>query len=642
MEKQKNRILLTEVGLLAFIVSMTVFLFRIQVLNSRVYSANVNSQSSTRVIDVPRRGAVYDARGRVAASSFERKTLVEIEEDSLEEDKIFVNRLYNFGRTAAPVIGWTGKEKGWGGIEYSFNQYLAGEPGYSRYRSDGRQRLYTMPGDDKVSAVDGSNVHLTIDMDVQALVEDVLAKTVAEFEAAGAFAVLMNPHNGDIVAMASSNGFNPNYWWKFSAPDRKSHPITFNYEPGSTYKTLTLAAALEEGLYSTGDSIDANEGIFEIYGELIRDHAAFKKLSLSEALWYSSNICFAKIGDSLGRERSYSYLKNYGFGSRTGIRLPGEEGGMLRGISEWSGRTSATVAFGHEFSGTLLQVVRAMGAIANGGCLVKPRIFTSVTDRIGDVLEENDVEVLHRVFSPQTALTVRRMMQGVVEHGTARSVSYPYGTLAGKTGTSEKIDPETGEYSSDKVCASFIGITPVDKPKLICGVVVDEPRDAAPGGEAAGPAVAEIFSAIAENPSLGYGLTPQKDTITVSEAAGEAYPDLSNKTRLEAARSCRSRDLTFEFVGDGEFVVNQTPEAGTQRIDDTPVLLFTNSYLESDGDIVMPNCVGRTMKDAINALSLEGISPVIDGRGTVAMQSPTAGTIVPSSSVCTLYCKERS
>ncbi|ERP31202.1 penicillin-binding protein [Chitinivibrio alkaliphilus] len=633
-----RRLKSTQILLCIYAVVVLSYLFNMQIVRSDEFSAIIQNQTSARIVLEPRRGRVLDRNGRVLAKSLDRNVRVRIAEEAIDQGEIYVNRIYNYANLASPVIGWTGRDKGWGGVEYSFNHYLSGESGYSRYRYDGQRRLFQILGEDSMPTIDGMDVRLTLDTEIQAIVEDVLAQVCTTYEAKRAFAVVMEPHSGDVLAMASDNGFNPGYWWMFSGEDRRNLPISVSYEPGSTFKTLTLAAALEEGLYAPGDSLDGRQGVFEIYGEVIRDHRPFDTLSLEEAFWYSSNVCFAQIGDSLGRERMYQYLTDFGFGSRTGIVLPGEERGVVRPYNTWSGRTPATISFGHEFSATLLQLVTATNAIANGGYLVRPRIFHTINDQNGEVVRTADTTVLRQVISPQTAYEVRQILEGVVTHGTARRATYDVTTMGGKTGTSEKIDPETGLYSTDKVLSSFVGMTPVDEPRLVAAVVVDEPKDAKGGGAVAAPAVADIFTRIAHSPNLDYGLRDWDDaTASVAPRSVRTYPDLQDKTRSEAVSACLEKEISFEFVGNGEFVVNQTPKAGSRIIDNSPVLLFTSTSLEDTDIQVMPNCVGRSMKDAINTLSLEGITPYFSGRGTVVAQSPTAGEVIQGAPVCTLF-----
>ncbi|MGM0462758.1 MAG: penicillin-binding transpeptidase domain-containing protein [Fibrobacterota bacterium] len=637
-----RRITFFQILLLVYFVFILAHIFNLQVLHRDMYAQSVHNQSSERVVVSPRRGMIFDRKNRVLAKSLDRNSPIRIVEDSIDQDEIYVNRLYQFGHSGSPVIGWAGSDKGWGGVEYSFNEYLTGEVGYNWFLYDGRRRQYSSLDQRGLDPVDGYNVHLTLDMEVQKIVEDVLHETAQEYEARNAFAVIMDPYSGDILAMASNNGFNPNYWWKFQGTDRNNLPISFNYEPGSTFKTLTLAAALEEGLFAPDDILDVSSGVFEIDGEMIRDSRHFDTLTVEQALWFSSNVAFARIGDSLGVERTFNYLSDYGFGQGTGIRLPGEQRGVVRDKRRWSRRTPATVAFGHEFSSTLLQLVQATNVVANGGYLVRPRIFREITDSRGTVVTENDSTILHRVLSANTALEMRRILRGVVDSGTARNISYDIGSLGGKTGTSEKVDPETGEYSTDKVVASFVGMSPVEKPGLIGGVVVDEPRDAESGGAVAAPALAEIFTRIAQAPTLSYGLVPDKEPIidysmSDEENNSRVYPDMNNHSRLTAVETCRELDIPFEFVGNGEFVINQTPHAGARIIGDTPILLFTNSDMDMEDKSIMPNCVGRSMKDAINTLSIDGITPYFKGTGNVRAQSPTAGAIVEERAVCTLY-----
>lgn len=640
MDSSQKRITVLLCMVLVYILGMIGFLFFVQVIEGDKYDSIVRNQSERRVVIKPKRGMILDRYGRVLARSVDKTTSVKVNKADAKRKEVGINRLYQFGVAGAPVLGATGRDyQGWGGAEYSFNQFLAGEEGYSVRHYDGKHRSYNEMGDNGSTVINGADVHLTIDIKLQEMVEEILVKTVEKWEAKNAVAVVMNPHNGEVLALAATNRFNPNYYWEFKG-DKQNYPISFNYEPGSTYKVMTLAAALEEGLYKPGDSIDAQKGVFKIYDHVIRDHAAFNNLSLSQALWYSSNVCFAKMGVALGKERMYKYLQDFGFGYKTGITLPGEENGLLKDLKDWSGRTEATIAFGHEFTATLLQVASAFSVVANGGNLVQPRIYTKVTGANGELVKENKKKVVRKVISSETARQVREMMEGVVTKGTARNLKFDLFPICGKTGTSEKIDDKTKKYSKDKVCASFVGMVPVDNPKLVCAVMVDEPKDAAPGGTAAAPVVTEIFRKIAVSPGMSYGIVKTDGAFAKTTKKKGVYPDMVGFTRIEVARLCGAKDIPFEFVGDGELIAHQTPDGNSEILDNTPLVLFTDAVMHSEvKEVTMPNCVGQNLKDAINALSLTGITPHFVGLGAIKKQNPTAGTILTSAEVCTLYCE---
>jgi cell division protein FtsI/penicillin-binding protein 2 len=646
MRSFESRMKLVLFLIFSYILVMIGYLFYLQIIKGAEYAERVEMHSKERMVITPKRGMIFDRKGRVLSRTVPRKAKVYIEDSATVVDSVMVNRLYPYGKTGAQVLGYTGRDyNGLGGVEYRFNEALTGEPGWIYGRRDGgsKRRLGKLRKGGR-DVVDGSDIHLTLDIELQEIVEQELAKTVEEFDANWAMAVVMNPHSGEILALSSSANFNPNYWWKFGGVNKKSYPVAINYEPGSTFKVLTLAAALEEKLYAPGDSIDANGGVFEIYDEVIRDHVARDTISIEDALSYSSNVCFAKIADSLGKDRMYKYVRDFGFGSPTGVTLPGEERGILKDVSHWDGRTGVTIAFGHAISTTLMQMMSAFGAIANGGYLVTPRIVSSISGENGEVAKEYNKSVVRSVISPETSMSVRKMMRGVVEYGTAKKLETFGIPLAGKTGTSEKIDDSTGRYDRGRTQASFIGFAPVEKPVLLCGVVVDEPAGGKSGGQVAAPAVARILNRISLSPDLNMAnsFVERSDVDRGDEnRAHKKYPKVISLTRKEAARVCGASKIKFEFVGDGGLIVHQSPDEGDEVIGDAPLLLYTDNVVNSDDNVVvMPNCVGRNMKDAINALSIKGITPSFKGYGKVISQSPTAGTVMVPTQSTTLFCRE--
>lgn len=645
MEGFDTRIKMIFLFIMIYMVIMLGYLFNLQVIKGKEYSDKVDKHGKRRLVISPKRGEILDRKGRVLARSVPKKARIYVE-DSLGKviDSVMVNRIYPYGSVGGQLLGYTGRDgNGLAGVEYRFDEQLAGQPGWVYARKDGgRKGRVGRLQDGGVAVVNGSDVHLTIDINMQEIVEEELSKAVTKFSANWGMAVVTDPHSGEILAMATVPKFNPNYWWRFRGIDKKSFPISKNYEPGSTFKVLTLSRALESGLYHVGDTLDGNSGVYEIYDQVIRDHIPRDTISIEDALSYSSNVCFAKIADSLKQQRMYHLVRDYGFGSVTGITLPGEERGQVEDLSRWSGRTGVTIAFGHEISTTLIQMMTAFDAIANGGYLIKPRIYSAVTSDNNSLVKELKKTVIRSVVSPNTTLEVRKMMRGVVEYGTARHVE-TYGIeLAGKTGTSEKIDKETGRYDKSRTVASFIGLAPVEKPSLVIGVVVDEPEGGKAGGQVSAPVVANIFHRISLSPDLAYTnqFFGNRVTSKKNDKKMHKYPSVIGLTRREASALCISSKINFEFVGDGAIIVHQSPDKGDDVIGDAPLLLYTNRMEVSEENVVvMPNCVGRNMKDAINALSIKGITPVFDGYGKVVSQKPTVGTVVGVFEPCTLYCR---
>ncbi len=622
-------------------------LFHIQVIKGEEYSQKVERLTRRRIVLQPLRGMILARDGQVLARALHRKAVVQVAEDS---STLRLNRIYPYGRSAASILGFIDPDgNGIAGVEFSCDSLLKGEAGWTVLQVNGHRQRFGGIGVTGSPAIDGYDVRLTIDLEVQKILERELIQAVEDHEAKSATGIVMDPRSGEIIAVASMPNYNANYYWEFPRINRRNRAVEFNYEPGSTMKVLTLASVLDAGIMGADDSIDANQGRYEVYDEVIRDHTPRGMMSLQDALAYSSNVAFAKLADTLGMEQMFSYMRDFGFGTRSGIRLGGEARGILHPLEDWDGRTCVTMSFGHAVSTTLLQMTTAFSAVANGGYLLQPRIVRSVHGEDGVLIEETEKTVIRSVISPEVARQVREMMEGVVEYGTARKIKQNVVPWCGKTGTSEKIDAETGAYDREAVWSSFIGMAPVEKPVVVVAVVVDDPVDVASGGKAAAPAVASIIEKIVATPNLSIGeeimlsrggeYNEEPREITVLK-----YPELTDLTRREAGNVCKVAGIEYEFVNDGEIVTHQSPEAGGEVLAGAPVLLYTNPLITSDEEesiAVMPSCVGRTMKDAINALSIKGLTPSFEGYGNVIGQKPTAGTVVTVNQPCTLYCDIR-
>jgi cell division protein FtsI/penicillin-binding protein 2 len=561
-----------------------------------------------------------------------------------------VRRVYPFGEVAGQVLGYTGTDgNGLGGVEFAFDDALRGENGWSIIQKDGRNVRYSRIGMPKKSPQNGSDVYLTVDIYVQKIVENVLRETVEKFKAKGGMCMVMDPASGEILAMANMPGFDPNIWKRYSASQRINRCISHNYEPGSTFKVITASAALQENVKKESDRIDGNQGTYKIYNEVIRDHKPYGMLTFSEALEYSSNVCFAKIANDLGNERLYKYARNFGLGEVSGVRLPGEETGIVHAVNAWSGRTRVTMAIGQEVSVTLLQMMTVFSAIANNGILVQPRIFTKIVDPRGAITTKQQVVVKRQVIAKQVAARMRAMLRGVVTSGTGKLGELSGIQICGKTGTSQKIDTAVGGYSADRVWASFIGFAPMDKPVLVCGVVIDEPHGGEGGGVVAAPAFQRIMQLIVSHPHLTYA-EKLLNTGIADSVQGKGIPEyrvIPKVCALDTAAAARilvAENIRFDRYGSGKLVTFQSPSAGTRVTPGMRMALFTSEESgardkdRGNDSVRVPNCIGKDMRDAINMLNLKGIVPYVRGTGVVTGQEPAFGTIVKSTVVCTLVC----
>jgi cell division protein FtsI (penicillin-binding protein 3) len=477
-------------------------------------------------------------------------------------------RFYPTAEVASHVLGFTGLDpNGLEGIELKYDSTILGNTGYMVTERDALGRNIAMKKMVIKKASKGGNVHLTLDKNIQYVAEKELTKAVLSSGARAGMAVVMDPATGKVLAMANYPTFNPNAHEKYSTNELRNRAVCDSFEPGSTFKVFLLAASLQEGVVRPTDGFDCNNGSYAIGGRVIHDTHRYGYLKVGDILKYSSNIGAAKIGSRLGSERLFSYLRNFGFGERTGIDLPGEASGYLRDKKQWFGVDLATIAFGQGVSATVVQQCAAISAIANGGTIMKPYLVEKITNDNGEILQEFGPVPRRRVVSPETART---------------SAAVEGFRVAGKTGTAQKADPVTKGYSVDKRTASFLGFIPADKPRLTIMVVIDEPKTSPYGGVVAAPAFREIArqslcylqvppqgsiktkasETVAEtaNASAAMQLAAAEGTV-VSDDDGGTMPDFRGMSMRQVLRSMEKRGLNIKLIGSGR-AVEQSPLPG--------------------------------------------------------------------------------
>jgi cell division protein FtsI/penicillin-binding protein 2 len=408
-------------------------------------------------------------------------------------------RIYPNGSMLCHVIGFTDFEhRGIQGVEASMEEYLHGQDGY-RYIEHNRagQEIVLYRGQERAPR-DGYQVHLTVDLNLQNIVENEIDTAMREYSPQKATIILMRPQTGEILAMANRPNFDLNLRSEAKPEEMKNRAIIDMMEPGSTFKIVATAAALNEHKLQPKSTIFCENGLWEFGGAVLHDHRAFSYLSVQDILIKSSNIGAAKLALSVGDQKFYEYVRRFGFGERTGIELPGEINGLIRPPRSWSKISITRIPMGHEIGVTPLQMTVAMATIANGGKLITPRIVKSITASDGKTVTSLSPVVLRQVISPQTASQIGDALRGVVsDRGTAAAAAIPGFTIAGKTGTAQKVDPKGG-YEHGKYVVSFVGYLPAEHPEFVGLVVLDDARTTKPelnyGGLIAGP----IFSRIAE------------------------------------------------------------------------------------------------------------------------------------------------
>jgi cell division protein FtsI/penicillin-binding protein 2 len=422
-----------------------------------------------------------------------------------EEDQL---RVYPNQSLAAHVLGYIGANDegemvGKNGIELTMNSKLAGVAGWRRTEMDGRRRELVAYRDQDVEAHNGMNVVLTIDAGLQHIVETELADSMKEHSPISISCIMVRPRTGEILAMATLPTFDPNRPGASSMEALKNRVITDVAEPGSTFKIVVVSAGLNENVVKLSDQFDCEHGHFSYGGRILHDHDSHGLLSVEGIITHSSNIGAAKIGIKLGEQKLYDYIRNFGFGERTGIPLLGEVSGIVHPVKDWSKVSIAQIPMGHGVAVTPLQMVMAMSAIANEGRLMRPILIDRLEDENGKLVAKYQPQVVREVVSSATAREMVEALKTVVgPEGTAPNARMEHYTVAGKTGTAQKA--EHGTYAPGKFFASFIGFFPADNPELCISVVMDEPKGSYYGGQTAAP----TFKKIAERAANYLNLKP--------------------------------------------------------------------------------------------------------------------------------------
>ena len=405
-------------------------------------------------------------------------------------------RYYPQGTVASHLLGAVGVDHhGLAGLEQTFDGPLQGQPGKRLVQYDARRSRYA--GITIEDPVPGAQLVLTIDQRIQMVAEVELARAIEETRAAAGTIVIMDPNNGELLAVANWPTFNPNEPARNrqDLKRRKNFAVSTLFEPGSSLKVVTIAAALEENLTHPDEVLDCEMGAIYVGRRRIRDHKPFGELTVSEILANSSNVGTVKLGLRLGDRTLHRYLVRFGFGQKTGLPLPGETAGLLRSVKNWQAGSMGSIPIGQEIGVTAIQLARAVSVIANGGWLVQPRIINLMIHPDGRE-QRPDVARRRRVISPKTAATMRAMMESVVRDGTGRRAGTPGYRAAGKTGTAQKVDPETRTYSKTAYVPSFVGFAPVNQPSITVVIVLDSPIGEYYGGLVAAPVFPRVATQV--------------------------------------------------------------------------------------------------------------------------------------------------
>jgi len=506
------------------------------------------------------------------------------------------HRVYPNVELAAHVLGWVGIDSnGLSGIESAYDSQIRGRDGKILISTDAKRHAFDRMERPPVA---GSSVELTIDEYLQHIAERELHEGVLENHAAGGSAIIMNPHTGEILALANEPTFDPNDYKSAQDVERRNRAVQDVYEPGSTFKLVTASAAIENKVMPLDQMIDTSPGRIQIGSQLIRDTENHGVLSFSDVIADSSNVGAIKIGFKVGTEHLSEYLNRYGFGHPVSRDFPGESPGIVWDPAKWNDGVLAHVSIGYQIAVTPLQMLAAVSSIANGGNYVEPRVVRAVySDGRRYVVTP---KVIRQPITPDTAATLTAIMEGVVDHGTATSAQMPGFTIAGKTGTAAKL--VNHRYSSTEYNASFVGFLPSRSPALAIIVVVDSPHGKGYyGGVVSAPIFKRIADASLRYLGVGPNLNPSEPVLVAREASGPALPASAK----------------------------QAPESVVSLVSDGPI-----------GS--MPELTGMSARDAMRRLMRLGITPHITGQGVVVSQRPAPGAALDGVEVSELVLDRKS
>jgi len=684
MERIRLGTMIAVIGL--FLVIVTVRLVQLQLLTGQRYGQIVDRQSTGKVAIPAARGIIYDRAGRVVARNVTKSSLyahprtrAELNEAASYLGRLFdipatdarkryslkvdqfrwvdrhvtdalarrleadqpsglylrkeTARVYPFGRAGKQILGFTNIDsEGLSGFELSHDSILAGKKGWADIRRDAHRNTYRVAERALVKPVPGRSLVLTVDWSLQEIVEQELQGAVDEYNAESGMAAFVDCNTGDILAMAH---FDPNE----KNPDRptKLCAISDHFEPGSAFKAFTASTLLEAGLVNFEDTIYCEMGRWKTGRRVLRDDKELGWLNFREIMELSSNIGLGKMVSQLEGPELIETVKRFGFGRKHDCGLPGEAKGSLARITTWSDYNKAAIAMGHSIAVTTLQMSLAMATLANGGRCVEPTLVHGFVDDDGNVLENPRCSSTEQIVRKSTSDSLKSFLRGVVEHGTGDQVNSEYVTIAGKTGTAEIPNLQTGGYYKNRFNASFCGFFPAEKPLVAGLVVLKNPRPITYGGHTSGKA----FRRIAEryticNPDL-FARTDRVFTENSrSQDQSQAVPDLVGRTVAEARDKAERMGLLVR-ADDSGFVVWQFPGPDRIMLPGDEIILAVR---KSSGDhLRMINLKGLSIRKAGAFLQFAGLKPSVRGNGHVRVQSIKEGSPIESGNLCRLICQ---
>ena len=586
-------------------------------------------------------------------------------------------RFYPDNEIAAQVLGYVGvDDNGLGGMEQKFEARLHGQPGRMYAAMDARRRVM---GSTEREPEPGENLVLSIDENIQFLAEKALDAAMQRTHAANGTVVIQDVHTGQVLALAIRPTFNPNDFRHTTPALLRNHAVSDVYEPGSTFKLVTYASAIDQGVVKPDDMIDCQGGAITFNGRTIHDDKSdhYGVITVHEALEHSSDVAAVKLALKMGPDHFYQYIRNFGFGSRSGLELPGETRGLLRPVPRWGSTSIGSIAIGQEVGVTPLQLVSMVSTIANGGVYLPPHVVMATQGKDGSIVGQGGMQSgnqlapqpfhagedlpnplppgAHRVISTMSAAQMRKMMEGVVLFGTGKPAQLNGYSSGGKTGTAQKIDPATHTYSKTMHVASFAGIAPVNNPVIAVAVVIDNPKGDYYGTSVSAPVFAQVAQQTLEYLGVPHDveihavkpstktpspqdLEPEQEHTGDVNALMAAMNDLPQDDPLrEAVNEARTAQFskTVVKVNTRATAKLDSPAPASPQPTPPPELLAVSLPA---GNVRVPSLIGMPVRQVVEQAAIAGLNLQVTGRGLVRSQEPAPGTPVPTGTQLIVHC----
>ncbi len=656
-----NRALIVTIGIFAIFIILVFQLFAIQVGNHNKYKAKAERQQNKIYTVKAERGTIYDRNMEILAYTKDdislyadarmlnkniknrtklAKVLAKVfnckpqkfinkikrsrknvclekkisKEKALQLEKLNIDgfykvedftRVYPYQNITSHILGFVDNtSNGRSGIEKMYNDLLKGKDGKLDVEKDVIGRWLTINYDNSIPSVQGDSFILTINKVYQKILVNELKAGVKKYKGKSGIGIIANPNTGEILALANVPDFDPNKYYKVSNFVRRNRALTDTYEPGSTMKSIVMSILLEKGLVKENELVNTENGKYKIKGAIIRDTHKHQMLTVKGVLEQSSNVGMVKLSNKIDIRNFYKGLRDFGFGNRTFIDLPGETKGRLKRPNQFSGISKAFMSYGYEISVTPLQMIVAYSALINGGYLLEPAIVKQIVDADGNVKSKFEIKKIRRVISKTTSDVMKRMLLGVVEKGTGVKAQLDNVYVGGKTGTSQKLI--NGRYSSRYYNSSFIGFFPYNNPQIICLILVDSPEIGRYGGQVAAP----IFKNIAQK-ILDVDLNIRRNKNTIQR-----------------------QKLIENFITDIQKTNDDTEDINLMNYSNNNKNIKKKKFLKN----IMPNLKHKTLREAISILTELNIKYKIKGNGRIVSQSIKQGTPLQKGIVCIVTC----